>query len=351
MLAQTADRLFGELINSGILGVAGSALSGSALSAPWARIEEIGLLNLFQSELEGGFDGCWADAEVVFGLLGLHALPLPVGETMLARKLLGEASVKSPDGILTIALCAQATLETSADSSPYFSGTLPDVPWGALANHVLVACHVDGRDHLVLLARDQAANVEAFQNEAFEPRDTLHFEQASVEACVAFPGAQEALFAQAACLRTAQISGAIQAILSLTLDYANQREQFGRPLSKFQALQHQLALLAEEAAAVKCAAMAAALAADKGDATFERAAAKLRANQAVGEASSIAHQTHGAIGFTREYSLHRWTQRMWSWRTEFGNDRHWSNTLGKMVLAEGADNFWRNLTLRSDTFR
>jgi acyl-CoA dehydrogenase len=343
MLAQTADRLFGELISAGISGGTG------ALSGPWLRIEELGLLDLFQAEIEGGFDGCWADAEVVFDLLGFHGLPLPVGETMIARRLLSEVNVRSPGGILTIALCAQATLDRSVDNSLFFSGMLADVPWGAAAEHVLLACHIDGLDHVVLLATDQAVNVEGFQNEAFEPRDTLHFENASVVACVEYPGAKESVFAQAAFLRTAQISGAIQAILTLTLEYANQREQFGRPLSKFQALQHQLAVLAEEAAAVKCAAMAAALAADKGSAAFEIAAAKLRANQAVGEASSIAHQTHGAIGFTREYPLHRWTQRMWSWRTEFGNDRYWSNALGKIVLAEGADKFWSNLTLRSDT--
>jgi acyl-CoA dehydrogenase len=342
MLSQTTDRLFGELISSGISGGAG------ALPDAWLRIEDLGLLNLFQTELEGGFDGCWADAEVVFGLLGLHGLPLPVGETMIARKLLGEVNVTSPGGILTIGLCAHATLDRNVDNRLFFTGTLADVPWGASAEHIVLVCQIDGLDNVVLLATDQAVKVEEFQNEAFEPRDTLYFENASVVDCVAFPGAKESVFAQAAFLRTAQISGAIQAILTLTLDYANHREQFGRPLSKFQALQHQLAVLAEEAAAVKCAAMAAALAADKGNATFEIAAAKLRANQAVGEASSIAHQTHGAIGFTREYPLHRWTQRMWSWRTEFGNDRYWSNALGKMLLAEGADNFWHNLTARSD---
>ncbi|MEH6569545.1 MAG: acyl-CoA dehydrogenase family protein [Halioglobus sp.] len=344
MLADSSDRLFGELMLSSI-----PAPAGSDFSTPWRRIEDLGLLNLFQSESAGGFDGSWADAEVVFALLGLHGLPMPVGETIIARKFLGEASLNSPSGIITLAICPRMTLDTNAEGSVQFSGSLAGVPWGARSQYVLVACCVDGRDHLVLLSSDRAVNIEKLQNEAFEPRDTMHFEHACVEACVEFPGARENLFAQAAFLRTSQISGAIEAILSLTLDYTSQREQFGRPLNKFQALQHQLALLAEEAAAVKCAAMAAALAADKGDAKFEIAAAKLRANQAVGEATSIAHQTHGAIGFTREHQLHRWTQRMWSWRTEFGNDRYWSNTLGKLVLAEGADKFWSNLTSRSDT--
>ena len=157
------------------------------------------------------------------------------------------------------------------------------------------------------------------------------------------------LWLYGALLRSTQISGALETALKLTVEYVNQREQFGRPLSKFQALQHQLALLAEETAAVKCAAMAAGRKVDLNDAQFEIAAAKLRANRAVGEATSIAHQTHGAIGITREHKLHYWTQRLWSWRSEFGNDRYWSNRLGKLVLAEGGEKFWHNLTARGDS--
>ena len=344
MLAQTADRLFGELMETGISNEPGNDLSG-----PWLRIEELGLLDLFQPESAGGFGGCWADAVVVFNLLGLHALPLPVGETIIGRKLLGEADIALPSGILTLAECADAVFAADSTGGVVFSGTLLDVPWGAQAQHVLVAAHAEGRDYLVLLARHGAADIATHSNDAFEPRDTIRFEGASVVNRVDSRGAPNSLFSQAALLRTSQIAGALEKILALSVDYANQREQFGRPLSKFQALQHQLALLAEEAAAVKCAAMAAALAQDKKDSRFEIAASKLRANQSVGEATSIAHQTHGAIGITREHQLHQWTQRLWSWRSEFGNDRHWSNILGKIVLSEGADNFWGNLTSRSDS--
>jgi acyl-CoA dehydrogenase len=94
--------------------------------------------------------------------------------------------------------------------------------------------------------------------------------------------------------------------------------------------------------------MAASRCADLGEAGFEIAAAKLRANRAVGKATSISHQSHGAIGFTQEHQLHYWTQRLWSWRSEFGNDRYWSNRLGTQILEEGADQFWRNLTARGD---
>lgn len=82
---------------------------------------------------------------------------------------------------------------------------------------------------------------------------------------------------------------------------------------------------------------------------FEIAAAKLRANRAVGPATSITHQVHGAIGFTREYRLHGHTRRVMAWRSEYGNDRHWARHLGSRVAARGADNFWTDLTARSDS--
>jgi acyl-CoA dehydrogenase len=101
---------------------------------------------------------------------------------------------------------------------------------------------------------------------------------------------------------------------------------------------------------VNCAGQAAFAAAGKydGAAEFEVAAAKLRANMAIGIGTSTAHQVHGAIGFTKEYSLHPLTRRLWSWRSEFGSDSHWSAIMGASVIAAGADAFWPTLTERSD---
>jgi acyl-CoA dehydrogenase len=343
MLAETVDGLFGELMADGMPGAEFDKLSGW-----WARIEELGLLDVFLPESAGGFGGCWGDACVVFNLLGLHALPLPVGEALIARKLLLEASLPTPAGIMTVAMCEDAQLLPDDGGNVVFSGMVTDVAWGVLAQNLVVVCQCEGEEHLLLLAAEQGSSVKRRSNQADEPRDELVFQRASIISAQVLPGCVDSLRLYGALLRSAQISGALEAALKLTVEYANQREQFGRPLAKFQALQHQLALLAEQAAAVKCAAMAAGRTADTGDAGFEIAAAKLRANRAIGEATSIAHQVHGAIGITREHHLHYWTQRLWSWRSEFGNDRYWSNRLGKLILAEGGENFWGNLTARGD---
>ncbi|HWA29610.1 MAG TPA: acyl-CoA dehydrogenase family protein [Rhizomicrobium sp.] len=144
--------------------------------------------------------------------------------------------------------------------------------------------------------------------------------------------------------RAGQIAGAISAALTISVDYTRQRQQFGKPLAAFQAIQQQLAVLAEEAAASRAAAAAAARAADRGEALFEIASAKLRANIAAGTAASIAHQVHGAIGFTKEYRLQKFTRNLWKWRGEYGNERHWADVIGKMAAAKGADGFWPALT-------
>ena len=152
-------------------------------------------------------------------------------------------------------------------------------------------------------------------------------------------------FALMAFARTAQIAGALDAALALSVGYVNERRQFGRPLGKFQAVQQALAGFAGEAAA-NCAAVGAAQALDRDDAAFEIAAAKLRANRAVEIGTTVAHQVHGAIGFTQEYGLHL-DKAAVAMAFEFGNDAYWSRELGSKVVAAGAEAFWPDLTARA----
>lgn len=152
----------------------------------------------------------------------------------------------------------------------------------------------------------------------------------------------------AAFLRVCQAAGALDGSLKLAIDHCSERQQFGRPLSKFQAVQQSIALLAMEAAAANCAAQGAAAALDRGDGAFEIACAKLRANEAMKHGSALAHQVHGAIGFTRDYPLQQLTRRMMAWRSEGGNDAYWSTRIGKQALEWGGTGLWDNLTTRTD---
>jgi len=126
--------------------------------------------------------------------------------------------------------------------------------------------------------------------------------------------------------------------------YASERVQFGRPIGRFQAVQQNLAVLAGQAAAATAAAEAAIEATAQGFASHAIAAAKIRAGEAASLGAAIAHQVHGAIGFTQEYPLNRLTRRLWSWRDEFGNETHWARVLGGAVAAAGAERLWTGIT-------
>ena len=145
------------------------------------------------------------------------------------------------------------------------------------------------------------------------------------------------------------IAGALQAILDLSVAYSLERVAFERPIAKFQAVQQSLARLAGEAAAANAAAHSAAWALEHeepgSDAAFiEVAAAKVRTGEAAQTGALIAHQVHGALGYTREHVLHRFTHRLWSWRDEFGDESEWALALGTRFARLGADGMWPALT-------
>jgi acyl-CoA dehydrogenase len=145
--------------------------------------------------------------------------------------------------------------------------------------------------------------------------------------------------------RSLQIAGALETMLEISVRYSNERVAFEKKISKFQAVQHNLAKLAGEAAAALAAASSAADAISNAtaldDAIFlEAASAKIRCAEAAEKGAAIAHQVHGAIGFTLEHILHRYTLRALAWRDDFGHDSYWAVELGKLVAARGADELW-----------
>lgn len=300
----------------------------------WQAIADAGLHKVLVSEEAGGFGGTWEDALAVIQPCGTHATNAPLPEAILATHLAQAAELTLPDSMITIAAHAEGTLNQNS-----FSGTLRFVPWGRDASHVLTALG----ETLILLATADA-KIEQHQNPASEPRDTLTFTNAPAQSA---PLATD-LLADLALLRTAQIAGALEHALALSVHYTRERKQFGRALAQFQAIQQQLAILAEETAAANMAAAAAFAAKDEGDAAFEIAAAKLRANRAARASTGIAHQVHGAMGFTAEYQLHPLTTRLWAYQTEAGNERHWAEKLGKQIARRGPQNFWPDLVARAE---
>lgn len=309
----------------------------------WAILQESGFDKALLPESKGGADVSWADACGLLMLAGEHAAAAPLAEAMVGHWLMDHAGVEGATlpTIASSVLKEQIRVSATGDALRV-DGTLPRVPWGDACTHVAFIVGSGSGAQLIVLARDAAGIcVTTGRNLAGEPRDTLVVDGVVPAAVVPAPFGARELLCLAAILRSALMAGAIERSLALAVEYANLRVQFGRAIGKFQAVQQSIAVLATQAAAARAAAEAGCEAIDESLAamgepltqSIAAASAKIRTGEAAGQACAIAHQVFGAIGFTEEHELHRFTKRLWSWRDECGNEAFWSRELGERILA------------------
>lgn len=316
--------------------------AGEWPSQLWSAIEESGFAVAAAPEASGGAGASWDDLFGVVRAAGRYSLPVPLPETLLANALLGECGLDAINAPLGIAGSGRLTLAQGR-----VSGTLVDVPWGREVRHVVAIAGAS--EPMVVLLDTGDAQCTRRLNTAGEPRDELRFERATCVSCAPLPPdlQPDVLHLGGAMLRGAQIAGALQAIVDLTVGYSTERVQFGKPIASFQALQQQIAVLAEHAAAAAVAAECAFASSLNGAgcfATLPIAAAKICAGEAASIGAAIAHTVHGAIGFTHEHALHCSTRRLWSWRSEFGNTTAWAQRLGTAICGGGSPALWPAIT-------
>ena len=303
---------------------------GTESGALWTTLAEAGYPKLCVAEGHGGFGGSFVDAAVLAQLIARHAVALPLTDTILASGLLSACGVAAPD--LKMGLADPLDPDSALPHAEQLDAVLR---WN------------QGQFQLVRLdAGTITPQAKSEDGAGFVPSAG-----GDVLAEVAAPHwlTAETCHAIAAFARAANMAGAMQAVLSLTLSYTQDREQFGRPLAKFQAIQHHLSDIAcETAASIAAVEMASdALAADPmcGAHTMaEIAIAKIRCGEAAARVAASAHQAHGAMGFTREYALGRYTRRLWQWQDEFGSEVWWAAKLGHSVLADEACALWPRIS-------
>ncbi len=342
-LAEAAERLFAQRCGTDVVS---SAEAGNWPQALWTAVEDLAAAQLLVPEARGGAGGDWLDACALLERAGEFNLPLPLAETVLAGWLLDRAGLSHVAGPLSVAITS-ADLG-SARQRGHLSLDERAVPWAASSSGlVLVGQDGDAGAWLLFLPR-AAYTATPDRAPAGDARDRvrcvdLPLNQAGV-VCQRVAGLRQAdVLARAALLRGAQIAGACRRVLALTLAYTGERVQFGRAIGQFQAVQHQLAQLAEETAAVRVAVQAAAQTGDGEWATAAVAAAKLRAGEAAGLCTRIAHQLHGAMGVTAEHPLHQSTRRLLSWRDEHGAEAWWARQLVQAVRAAGTPGAWSSI--------
>lgn len=327
MLAEMIERLLDRHLDDSAQAL---ARGGEWLPELWAEVEEMGLPLALLTEEQGGFGLSFAEAGEALRLLGRHAMPLPVVETMAANQLLANAGLLLAEGPAGLARADGLKVEGGK-----LIGTVDRVPWGENLDCLALAVG----DTLYRVPRSGWSVAEAGTALNFHPRPSLAIDW-TIDASASLPYCP---LAAGSTVRAFQIAGALEACLDLTLEHTATRVQFGKPLQKNQVVQHELAKLAGELACTTAAADLAGEALARGDLRGV-AAGSLRAREAAGNGAAIATQMHGAIGFTREHRLHLYTTSLWTWRDEFGGQVMWAKLLGQAALAAGENGYWPMVT-------
>ncbi len=347
-MAHSTDDLFSDAVRQLLTAqctppVVRGIEAGQSARSLWQLIEASGFSDALVGEAQGGAGLSLPAVYPVLELCGAFALPVPLAQTMLARALLAQAGQDIPKGSIAI-----ATGE-------------------AIANGIVVCGHVHGGQvaDWVLVSHNEAVGAvreAADQGAVPVPALAIHSGAASRTLSLLLPVAQgkksaagfcldaklewpQAIASKAfrfpclynlkelqACIYAAQLAGAMQAVFTRTLQYANDRNQFGRPIGKFQAIQHQLSVMAEHAFAAR---MAAQMGCRSSGFLPERlcvAVAKARTSEAAVEVASLSHSIHGAIGFTQEFDLQLYTRRLHHWRQAGGSESYWHTVLGEALV-------------------
>jgi acyl-CoA dehydrogenase len=342
IVAETAEKIFADLADAQTIN---HDKQGNWKAPLWQALTEAGLPLSWVPEDCGGSGASMAEGFSVLSAAGRFAIAVPLAETMLAGWLLSQAKIASPEGAMTVAPASPKDCITpNADGT--LSGRARGVPFARDSRHIAVLASGAGGLSIALVDTS-ACRIEAGLNLASDGSDTVTFNNARPAAIKPAPKDfdQAQLMLMGGVARSLQIAGALESMLDVSVRYSNERVAFEKKISKFQAVQHNLAKLAGESAAALAAATSAAdaLANRKSfdDELFlEAASAKVRCSEAAEKGAAIAHQVHGAIGFTIEHILHRYTLRALAWRDDFGSESYWAVELGKLVAARGADELW-----------
>jgi acyl-CoA dehydrogenase len=294
-----AESMIGDAVERMLAGAGEGAPADGFDAGTWDTLTQAGVPRLLRPESQGGAGDAFRDASAVLRAFGRHAPAVPLADGLVGQALLARAAFEVDGGPLRL-------IVAGPDGAPDPEGEVPD-GWHRLA--------VDPWGETVC---GEWRTADRRTTAAFRLDDAP-----AVRGLLAVAGA-------------AVLTGAMQRALERSIEWAGVRRQFGRPIGAFQAVQHALAIAAEELAASHAALDWAAAALQDGQA-MPAAVAKARAAEAAGRVAAVVHQVHGAIGFTAEHPLHRSTRLLWCWRDRWGSEVHWQGVLGREALAAGPD--------------
>nr|WP_090340176.1 acyl-CoA dehydrogenase family protein [Mycolicibacterium malmesburyense]CRL69157.1 acyl-CoA dehydrogenase [Mycolicibacterium malmesburyense] len=266
----------------------------------WTQLAELGVTALLVPEKYDGIEAHPVDLVVAAERLGRWCVPGPVAESIAVAPVLlashedwaeRSGGLANGDLIATVALPPHVPRAVDADT----------------AGLILVATDGEVRD-----------GAEGTQCESVDPSRKLFDVNATGDGR---PADVARAYEFGVLATAAQLVGAGQAMLDMSVEYAKQRSQFGKVIGTYQAIKHKLAdvHIAVELARPLVYGAALSLAEGSADTARDVSAAKAAASDAALLAARSALQTHGAIGFTQEHDLSLWLLRAQALRSAWGD--------------------------------
>jgi alkylation response protein AidB-like acyl-CoA dehydrogenase len=293
----------------------------------WKHLAEAGVFRLLAGTEDGGVGATIADTAAALSVLGGFAVPGPVVESVaanLARTAVGLAAIDAPQSLAFAAASAQGDQPATE---------LSDVRWGKALGGIVIARRCGDGTSLSMVDPSDV-RLDTVSSLSGEPMAAMTIAGPDLDQIRS--STDIATLRNIVALgRCAEAVGAIKWMLESCLRHVDERSQFGRPIGRFQAVQQMLAEMGAHVAAAGTICNAACELADDGDWTLVSPAV-VRIVGAVDRSVAIAHQIHGAIGFSREHGLNLRTRRAMQWCDDAYLLHDWSAELGERLIAPEA---------------
>ncbi|MBI4336792.1 MAG: acyl-CoA/acyl-ACP dehydrogenase [Chloroflexi bacterium] len=312
----------------------------------WKKLADIGWLGLALPEQYQGTSGSFLDLCVLLEEMGRALLPGPFFSTVVlgglsildagsdAQKQEFLPKIANGELILTFAITEPSARwdasgikdvkATKQGDRWVINGTKLFVPNASVADYLLVAARTrQGQDPkqgitcFIVPAKAQGVSQTLLKTIASDRQSEVTFKNVTVPASAVLGQVDggwavvERAIDRASAATCCLMVGGAQRVIEMTVDYAKQRVQFGRPIGSFQAIQHHCANMAVDVEGARYIAYQAAwkVSEEPAAAAKEVAMAKAWCNEAYRRVCALAHQCHGAIGFTKEHNLQLYTRR------------------------------------------
>lgn len=319
IIEEMFERLLSRSCSPTLVRVAERDTADARLASFWDELDGAGFPNALVDERHGGIGLSLRDSLPLIIKTGEYAVPVPLAETMIARALVQAAGRTPPTGPIILATAMRADAEWLETS---------ELPHARTATSVLV----DSGTALKLFSIADAKHSPRLSS--YSLSSSLKLRQEAENLSLPLPDVP--LREIAALLHAAKLAGAMRRMLEMTVNYANTRVQFGRPIGKLQAIQQQISVMAEHLTAALAAVELAFASGPLLPDPIAAAVAKERTSAAAQIVGPIAHAVHGAIGISAEHDLQLYARRLQEWRLAEGSESFWAIKIGRCLLSGDA---------------